>query len=192
MENMDYGIVLRSLCWDIVIDNPNSQGVKYPIWIMSGSNVVDIRHPALDTYIWGVNIEGGTYPTVGVTITGGFIQNGQIGIVDKATATRIHNTYFEGNSASDIALMAAINPEVSGTLHYANVGQSAIRAVQTKGAVIKNPLMTSGSRSIGLFDVDATNVKAFAWVSPVDGVVNKPLGISAGLGWFVTTPTSIP
>lgn len=192
LSNMEYGIVLQQLCWDLVVDDPHSQNVSYPIVVQDGSNGVDIRHPALNDYATGIQIEGGEYPTMGVKISGGYIQSnlaaGTIGILDEAIATRIQDTYFEGNAVADIELSGATNPEIRGTLHFGSSSNAyAILATNTTGARIDNPLMGSGNRA-GLYDFDSSDSDSFEWHANTSGYMNLPVGVTSGLGTFATNP----
>lgn len=189
MRNMEYGIVLQQLCWDLVIDNPHTDNVAYPLSIGQGSSAVDVRHPAFNNYTTGITVNSGTnFNTIGVSISDGYVQVGVDGIIDHGIGTRIQNIYFEANSDADIYLSSAINPEVRGTTHFGNGGTVAIRARQTSGALIFNPLMGSGNRSLGLYDFDASDSNAHEWHTSTSGFMNSPLGNVAGVSTFVTNP----
>lgn len=188
MSDMYKGIVLQQLCWDLVIDNPHSNNVTYPIIVQNGSNSVDIRHPALNSYTTGIQIMGGQNSTVGVKITGGYIQSGTTGILDQAIATRIEDTYFESNTAADIDLSGATNPEIRGTEHFGQSSNAyAIEATNTSGARIDNPLMGSGNR-LGLYDFGSSNTDCYEWHANTSSYMNLPVGVTSGLGTFVTNP----
>jgi len=197
MTAMANGIILRQLCWDLIIDNPRTTSVTFPLIMKDGSNVVDVRHPAFDTYTTGIQIiNGPTYDVLGIKITGGFIQNGTDGIVDtNALSTYIDGTYFEGNTGSDVSLSGSILSQVQRTQHWISTGTAAIKGRNTTGVTIFGPSMGSGGRSLGLYDFDTSNTNAVEW-HPTDSVGSKnlPLGTVTGLSSMVaqTTATFTP
>ena len=183
MRHMTDGIVLLQLCWDTIIDNPRAEDVSFPLIIENGSNVVDVRHPAFDTYTTGIQITGGpTYPTVGVRITGGYIQNGKSGIVDRAYGTQISDTYFEGNEEADILLSGSILSYIKGTQHFANSGAVAIKGHNASGCRLEGAVMGSGARSVGLYDFDDSNSNCVEWHANTASSLNVPVGVTSGLG----------
>jgi hypothetical protein len=183
MRHMTNGIVLLQLCWDTIIDNPRAESVAYPLVIENGSNVVDVRHPAFDAYTTGVQIVNGpTYPTVGVRITGGYIQNGNSGIVDHAYGTQISDTYFEGNKEADVLLSGSILSYIKGTQHFANSGAVAIKGRNASGCRLEGVVMGSGARSVGLYDFDKSNSNCVEWHANTTSSLNVPLGVTSGLG----------
>ena len=183
MRHMTKGIVLLQLCWDTIIDNPRAENVAYPLIIENGSNVVDVRHPAFDTYTTGIQIVGGpTYPTVGVRITGGYVQNGKSGIVDHAYGTQISDTYFEGNDEADVFLSNSILSYIKGTQHFANSGAVAIKGRNASGCRLEGAVMGSGARSIGLYDFDKSNSNCVEWHANTTSSLNVPVGVTSGLG----------
>ena len=179
--NMDTGIYLRELCWDLVIDNPSIYKVTNPIIVTNGSNAVDIRHPAIDTFgSIGISVSNGAnYQTTSVQVTGGYIQHGGIGINDASWGLRINNVYFETCTVADIYLSASRFPLVNGTQHFSK-GMVAIKGRHVLGGRISNTLMASGGRTIGLYDFDATNSQSYEDHQSGDSV-NSPIGIVTGL-----------
>jgi len=89
--NCEYGIYLRSLCWGLKIEQPETNNVTYPITLAEGCNAVLIDHPSIDTFgTIGVWIKtGGAYPNVGNLLLNGYIQNGSEGVVDQGIQTQI-------------------------------------------------------------------------------------------------------
>lgn len=176
------GIVLRELCWDTILYMPWIRQTELPLVIVNGSNAVDVIHPAIDGFDTGVTIAAGkANATTTVRILGGYVQNGRYGIVDRGCfGTIVDGTYFEGLKEADIALSGAIRPNLTRTQHYGNVGKVAIRATGVDGLTIFDPLMSSGVRSIGLYDFDAAcrNVTRFEVDTAVG--VNRPLGNVSG------------
>jgi hypothetical protein len=155
---------------------------ELPLVIVNGSNAVDVIHPAIDGFDIGITIAPGrANATTTVRILGGYVQNGRYGIVDRGCfGTIVDGTYFEGLKEADIALSGAIRPNLTRTQHYGNVGKVAIRATGVDGLTIFDPLMSSGVRSIGLYDLDSAcrNVTRFE-VGTVAGL-NRPLGNVGG------------
>ncbi len=191
IQKMTNGIVLFQLCWDTIIDNPRTQNVVYPLTIKDGSNVVDVRHPAFDTYDIGVQIVSGpTYPTVGVRIAGGYIQNGRNGIIDGGYGTQISDTYFEGNTEADVFLRDSILPYVKGTQHFSSSAGAAIKGRNTSGCRVEGAVMGSGARGAGLYDFDRSNNNCVEWHANTTSSLNTPVGLTAGLGSIATRDAS--
>lgn len=172
------GIVLRELCWDTVIHMPWIRQTTNPIIIANGSNAVDVFHPGIDGFDVGISIQtGGKLTTTTTRIWGGYIQNGRCGIVDEGCfGTVVDSTYFEGMADADIAFSRAIRPNVSRTQHYGSGGKAAIRMTGVDGATVLDPLMSSGARSIGLYDIDDASRNVTRFESITDAGVNHPLG----------------
>lgn len=172
------GIVLRELCWDTLIHMPWIRQTANPIVIANGSNAVDVIHPGIDDFDVGIKIETGPkYTTTSARIWGGYVQNGRCGIVDESCfGTVVDGTYFEGLSEADIVLSRAIRPNLSRTQHYGPKGKVAIRMTGADGATVLDPLMSSGVRSIGLYDIDAASRSVTRFESLTGAGVNQPLG----------------
>jgi hypothetical protein len=183
VQDCDRGIVLRSLCWDLVIMQPTIIRTRLPITIADRSNAVDIFHPALDNYETGILIDGTSGDVASNRIWGGYAQNGRRGLLDRAAVgTLVFGTYFEGNSEADIALERSVHTTIDTTQHLAQTGRVGIRGRNTLGVAIRNPLMASGGRSVGLLDFDASNRDGMAQISSTSALaINRPLGISEGL-----------
>lgn len=181
----DDGIILRQLCWDTVLMNPHITVTTRPITIKDGSNAVTVFHPALDTYTTGITIVNGpTYDTTDVKIIGGYIQGGTNGITDtSAYSTKIEGTYFELNTVADINLSGSVLSMVVGTGHRSSTGTVAIKGRNCDGVLVTNPSMSSGGRSTGLFDFDATNVNCHAMRVSTAGSQNLPEGVITGIGY---------
>lgn len=184
IEDCADGIVLDQLCWDFVISNPYIINTTRPITIRDGSNAVTVIHPALDTYTTGITIENGpSFDTVNNLIVGGHVQNGTDGIFDDgAYGTIINGTYFEGNTDADIEFDTSRRATVYSSQHYASTGASAIKARNSDGITVFDPLMTNGSRSTGLFDFDGTNANCHAFRVVTAGGINQPEGTVTGIG----------
>lgn len=181
------GIVLRELCWDTLIYMPWIRQTAQPIIIANGSNAVDIIHPGIDGFDVGIGLSTGPqHTTTTARIWGGYVQNGRVGIVDEGCfGTIIDGTYFEGVEDADIALVHSVRSNISRTQHYSEKGRSAIRMTGADGVTVIDPLMTSGARSVGLYDIDATSRNVTRLESVTDGGVNQPLGNIAGSGALV-------
>jgi hypothetical protein len=181
------GIVLRELCWDTMIHMPWIRQTTNPIIIANGSNAVDIIHPGIDGFDVGIKIQNGPqYPTTSTRVWGGYVQNGRHGIVDEGCyGTVIDGTYFEGIEDADIVLARSIRPNLSRTQHYVDKGRTAIRMAGTDGATVIDPLMTSGSRSIGLYDIDNASRNVTRFESMTGAGVNQPLGNVGASGTLV-------
>lgn len=186
---IDTGIYLRQLCWDTVITSPFGQGVTNPIKITDGSNAVQVIKPGFD----GAGLagssdaitvtNGGTYSTTSTYIQGGHLQGYRYGLRDTGTyGTICIGTYFESCGTADIYMEGAYGFNLITTNHISNVGPRGIKGTNCSAGKISNPFMTSGARSVGLFDFDGTNVECYADVIPatVSGM-NLPLGITTGL-----------
>lgn len=172
------GIVLRSLCWDTLIHMPWIRQTANPIVIANGSNAVDVVHPGIDGFDVGIKIETGPqHTTTSTRIWGGYVQNGRCGIVDEGCfGTVVDGTYFEGMQDADILLARSIRPNLSRTQHYASKGRVAIQMMGVDGATVIDPLMSSGSRNIGLYDIDESSRNVTRFESMTAAGVNQPLG----------------
>ena len=183
VEDCDRGIVLKSLCWDLVVMQPTIIRTRLPIVIADRSNAIDIFHPALDGYETGIVIDGTGGEVTTTRIWGGYVQNGLTGVSDRSgLGTLVYGTYFEGNREVDIDLQASLHATVDATQHYEKAGKAAIRGKRTQGIVLRNPLMASGGRKIGLLDVDASNHGGFLELPRSSAAaLNRPLGIRDGI-----------
>lgn len=179
----EYGIYLRSLCWGLKIDNPDMDNVAFPIVLVEGCNAVEINHPCIDNFgVVGIWIKTfGAYPNVGNLILNGFIQNGTEGIVDQGIQTQVIGTYFEGNSVADVSLKLDSGNFYGCATNHTAGGARAYRATDSDAAMIVHPFMSSGARSIGLFDFDNTNTNCYYDVIFGAGSRNLPLGITTGI-----------
>lgn len=181
------GIVLRELCWDTVIHMPWIRQTASPIVIANGSNAVDVVHPGIDGFDVGIRIQtGAQLTTTSTRIWGGYVQNGRCGIVDEGCfGTVIDGTYFEGMEDADIVLSRAIRSNVSRTQHYGPKGKAAIRMTGADGATVLDPLMSSGVRSTGLYDIDDASRNVTRFESMTGAGVNLPLGNVGASGSLV-------
>lgn len=179
----EYGIYLRSLCWSLKIDNPDFEGTQYPLTLVEGCNAIEINHPCIDNFgVVGIWIkDGGVLPNVGNLILNGFVQNGTEGIVDQGIQTQVIGTYFEGNSVADVSLKNSSGNFYGCATNHTASGARAYRASDSDAAMIVHPFMSSGGRSIGLFDFDGTNTNAYYDVIFGAGSRNLPLGITTGI-----------
>jgi hypothetical protein len=191
-NGMANGIILRQLCWDFEIVNPFGQGVTNPIQVMDGSNTVRIEKPSFDGLgSAGAGIlvvDGPTYATTGVRIVGGYIQGYAVGVEDRAIGTVIDSTYFEVCSTADVQFNGARGARAKNCGHYADVGPVCYKSTTgaglapSDGVIVEDPVMTSGSRSVGLFDFDATNANCYYRAERTAGGINLPRGTVAGIG----------
>lgn len=183
IEDCDRGIVLKSLCWDLVVMQPTIIRTRLPIVISDRSNAIDIFHPAFDGYETGIVIDGDNGEVTTTRIWGGYIQNGTVGISDHSgIGTLIYGTYFEGNREVDIDLHASLHTRVDATQHYEAAGKAAVRGKRTQGVAVRSPLMSSGGRKIGLIDFDSSNQAGFLELPRSSEVAfNRPLGVRDGL-----------
>ncbi len=199
------GIVLRSLCWDTLIHMPWIRQTDNPLIILEGSNAVDVVHPGIDGFDTGIRIASNTrQPTTSVRIWGGYIQNGRNGLVDEGgIGTSVDGTYFEGMREADILLDKSIRTNLKHTQHYGGSGQAAIRMRSTDGATVFDPVMSSGTRTTGLYDIDDVCRNVTRFEVTTGGGMNQPVGrvgTSAVLGrqeqgkftpTLVSTPASV-
>lgn len=179
----EQGIYLRSLCWGLKIDHPYFEYTNYPIIAVEACSAVEIHHPCIDHFgTVGIWIKDNvTLPNVGFMILNGFIQNGIEGIVDQGIQTQVIGTYFEGNSVADVSLKNGSGNFYGCATNHTAGGARAYRASASDGAMIIHPFMSSGGRSIGLFDFDNTNTNAYYDVIFGAGSRNTPIGIVAGI-----------
>jgi hypothetical protein len=183
VTNCQYGIVLRQLCWDVLVEHPYCKTVDYPITLDDGSNGAVITHPALDGGITGITItDGGTYPTVSTTIVGGFVQNfSSYGISDAGRSTKVDHTYFEGCTTADIYFTSALNSCAMGTQHYGSTGAVAVLAESSDSIYVENPYVGSSQRTTGVYDFDGTNTNCRRMEIAGASSVNTPLGTVTGI-----------
>lgn len=172
------GIVLRSLCWDTLIHMPWIRQTGHPLIVLEGSNAVDVVHPGIDGFETGIRIASNTrQPTTSVRIWGGYVQNGRNGLVDEGgIGTSIDGTYFEGLRDADIVLNKSIRTNLTHTQHYGGSGQAAIRMRGADGATIFDPVMSSGTRTTGLYDIDDACRNVTRFEVTTGGGMNQPLG----------------
>lgn len=195
----EQGIVLRSLCWDTLIHMPWIRQTDHPLIVLEGSNAVDVVHPGIDGFNTGIRIASNTrQPTTSVRIWGGYIQNGRNGLVDEGSiGTSVNGTYFEGMREADILLDKSIRPNLMHTQHYGVSGQAAIRMRGADGATVLDPIMSSGTRTTGLYDIDDASRNVTRFEVTTGGGMNQPVGrvgASAVLGRQETgqfTPTLV-
>jgi hypothetical protein len=191
--NCEYGIYLRSLCWGLTIDAPETDTVSYPITLVEGCNAITINHPSIDHFgVVGIWIKtGGAYPNVGNIVLNGYIQNGTEGIVDQGYQTQVIGTYFEGNSAADIALKTDSSYFYSCATNHTASGARGYRAELADSAMIVHPFMSSGARSIGLFDFEASCTNCYYDAIFGAGSKNTPIGIVTGIKPITNRPGPI-
>ncbi len=179
----EYGIYLRSLCWGLKIDHPETNGVAYPITLVEGCNAVEINHPGIDDFSTvGIWIKtGGLYPNVGNLILNGHVQNGTEGIVDQGIQTQVIGTYFEGCTVSDIALKTGSGNFYGCATNHTATGNRAYLGESADAAMIVHPFMSNSARTIGLFDFDGACTNCYYDVIFGDGSRNLPLGTVTGI-----------
>jgi hypothetical protein len=188
LRDLDGGIFLRSLCTGCHIDDPDIQNTDKPIRVLDGSGGIKINHPRIDSFgLIGIHLQpAGSFPNVGVEITGGYIQNGGEGIRDEGgVATQILGTYFETCTVADIKFDTARFATVRGTNHT-STGNVGVFARDSDGIRVLNPFMSSGGRTVGLFDFDASNTNCYADYDIGADAENTPLGNTAGIGKIAT------
>jgi hypothetical protein len=193
MLDCEYGIYLRSLCWGLKIDHPETNGVNYPITLAEGCNAVLIDHPSIDDFgVVGIWIKtGGAFPNVGNMILNGFVQNGSEGIVDQGIQTQVIGTYFEGCSASDIALKTDSGNFYGCATNHTATGNRAYRGESADAAMIVHPFMSNAARTIGLFDFDGACTNCYYDVIFGTGSRNLPLGTVTGIKQISNKPGPI-
>lgn len=184
------GVILRQLCWDFEIVNPFGQGVTNAIRVLDGSNAVRIEKPSFDglgSTGSGIKVETGpNYATTTVRIVGGYIQGYANGVHDGGIGTIIDGVYFETCTSADVFFDGSIRGAARSTQHYAGVGPVAIKGRNCDGVTVDDPTMTSGSRSLGLFDFDGTNANCHALRVATVGGLNIPEGVVTGIGSIPT------
>jgi len=194
----DHCIKLTELCWDCVIDEPFAQGCVNGILIGHGSNAVQIRKPGIDglgSAGYGIKTIGGaSYPTTSNSVIGGYIQGfsgvGGVGCWDSGAGTTFgvygttyDHVYFELNEFADIYFDTSYYGRAIGCEHYVTFGRNANYGRYNVGVRVERPMMTSGSRSIGLYNFDTSNRNSFGdkTVDVATGL-NIPLGTVSGIG----------
>ena len=197
MTNLTNGIIFRYGCFDTTISNPTTfNNVPYPIRLIDNTGGVRITNPNLDNtgLLTGsaIVIEAGTTATTsGVIVEGGYCQGFVTGIIDRGWGTKITGTYFEQCSSSDILADSARNYIYEGTQHFTSSGNSGIQGVSSDGGYIVAPLMTSGGRSIGLFNFDGTNTNCY-YINPKSNAsINTPIGVTTGVRSIWGSPQAI-
>jgi hypothetical protein len=182
VAEVECGIYLRTLCWDLSIRNFYCQNVGDGIVLENGSNAVTIDHPSLNGFRKsGIHVKPGTgdLPNVGNNIIGGYAQYGPVGILDQAYSTMINGTYFELCDEADIKLDGAQMPNIQRSYHSSVLGVVCVKGRNTDGARIDNVVL-QGDRTGGLFDFDNTNTYCRATTART-AVTNTNTGITAGL-----------
>lgn len=199
----DHCIKLTELCWDCVIDEPFAQGCVNGILIGHGSNAVQVRKPGIDglgSAGYGIKLIGGaSYPTTSNTIQGGYIQGfsgvGGVGVWDSGAGTvygvygtTFDHVYFELNNFADIYFDTSYYGRAICCEHYVNgTGQNANYGRNNVGVRVEAPMMTSGARSIGLYNFDTSNRNCFGdMTTDVISGINLPLGTVSGIGIIPT------
>jgi hypothetical protein len=191
--NCAYGIYLRSLCWGLKIDQPETDSVTYPITLADGCNAVLIDHPRIDNYgAIGIWIKtGGAYPNVGNTVLNGFIQNGTEGVVDQGISTQVIGTYFEGCATADVSLKTGSIAFSGITTNHTSLGAVAYKAVSADSASIQRPFMSNGARTTGLLDFAGSCTNCYYDVIFGAGSINLPLGTVTGIATATNKPGPI-
>lgn len=185
IDNCTNGMILRAGTWDLVIDQPTIRNVTAPISASIFGGALKINHPAIDTFgAVGIDIfSSGANTTVGVQIIGGYVQAGTIGLRDAAYRTMVVGTYFENCTDVDVSLILNSHWFVAhDTQHLAAVGNSCFKGRNAFNALIDNPFMASGARSIGVLDFDGTNSEC--WYNTILDPINSqnvPLGTVTGI-----------
>jgi hypothetical protein len=182
--NCENGIYLRSLCWGLKIDHPETDNVNYPITLVEGCNAILIDHPSIDNFgpigIW-VQQGGIGLPNVGNMVLNGFIQNGDEGLVVQSIQTQVIGTYFEGCSVADVSLKTGSGYFYGCATNHTATGVVAYKGRSTDSAMVVHPFMSSGGRSTGLFDFDNTCTNSYYDVIFGINSRNLPLGIVTGV-----------
>jgi hypothetical protein len=185
--NMTNGAIFDACFGTEVFNFTSFDGVPYPIRVYNNCAVLDIHNPNLDNETGigagtgtGIVVDFGTDVNTGVIISGGYIQGFVNGIIDRALATKIENTYFEANSNSDIVFSSARNSTVLNTVHSAAGGVSCFQATSSDAISVLYPMMVSGSRT-GVFNFNNTNSNCTANITPSNASYNYPLGTISGI-----------
>lgn len=198
----DHCIKLTELCWDCIIEEPFAQGCINGILIAHGSNAVQVRKPGIDglgSAGYGIKVIGGAlYPSTSNIVIGGYVQGfsagGGIGCWDSGSGTAVgvygttfQNVYFELNEFADIYFDQSYYGRAIGCEHYVTFGQNGIFARDCDGVRVVTPLMTSGSRSVGLYNFDTSNANCYGDMTSSSGLgLNLPMGTISGLGAIPT------
>lgn len=195
-------IRFTQLCWDAKIVMPFAQGYTNGILIADGSNAVQIIKPGLDALGsagYGIKFMGGaSYPTTTCSVIGGYVQGhsapGGVGCYDSGAGTAFgtygtlfDHVYFENNAFADLFFDTSIWGRARNCEHYASIGQNANFGRNNIGVRIEAPIMSSGGRSVGLYNFDTSNQLCYGdmTVDPVSGI-NLPLGTISGIGALPT------
>lgn len=184
LVDLDYGIYCRTGCWGLKIDHPQTLRVKAPITFVEACAAATVISPNLDEYedagIW-VKAASAGMENVGISIIGGYIQDGTYGVIDDGMQTQLRGVYFERNSAADIAFRSASRFSIAdGCNHTASVGARAYMGTGAVAARVINPFMPNGARSIGLFDFDSSCVDC-KYDAEFSEYKNIPLGVTLGI-----------
>lgn len=186
-RNMEVGLISRNGCFGMVIDNPGSIAVPYPIRVLANASTMVIRNPSLDNSSLiggngtgiGVDIRAGAGDNIGVRIDGGYIQGFDSGIKDAGIKTIVDGTYVELNTY-DIEAVGARASRYTAMQLYGPSGTAGFRLRNCDAVHIVDPTMASGGRT-GLFDVDGTNTNCVGFMAGSNAALNTPLGTVTGL-----------
>lgn len=182
--NCAVGFHFRQLCWNTTVASCYAKACDVGYLITDGSNAMTLLHCSSDssgstTPTAGIRIrDGGTYPTEGVNIIGGFHQSTARGIDDAGTNTKIVGVYFETCTEADI-LLGGKFPCIDTTHHSSTSGTVCIKGRNCQAASIERLALT-GARTVGLFDFDTSNTFCKAWKVETAGE-NTSLGMVTGL-----------
>jgi hypothetical protein len=196
----DHCIKFTKLCWDAMIVEPFAQGCVNGILIANGSNTVEILKPGIDglgSAGYGIKVIGGAaFPTTTVTVRSGYVQGfsavGGTGCIDDGSVglgtygTTFERVYFEQNEFADIYFERSLCGKALGCEFYTTFGRNGIFARNSDNVRVTSPLMSSGGRSVGLYNFDTSNVNCYADQTTTAAGINSPLGTVSGIGFLPT------
>ena len=186
--NMNNAFILRGGCFGLMIFNPNTGNVPYPLQAIANCSGAEVYKPTFDNEVAiggnntgiGIDVQFGSGSNIGFRIVGGYVQGFATGIQDAAIATKIEDTYFEDNTTTDVYATAARNSVYGGTTHYGATGSSAFKLRNSDAVTIEWPTRGSGART-AVFDTDNTNTNCRAFLSPSNASLDYPIGTATGL-----------
>ena len=182
------GIIFRSGCVGVRVDNPSAYRVANPIVCMTGTNALTILSPNFDNTV----DHGGTGAGVGVYVSAaynlcsttqifnGYIQGYQYGVHDKGFSTSVIGTYFERCSDAAVFLDGSKSAYVADCYHFAFNDTCMVKGAAAYGAHVSHPQMLKSTATGGVYDFDATNVGCTELHSS-DGFSNTDLGTTTGI-----------
>lgn len=171
-----------TLTYGVNINAPASYRVPNPIDVISGGTV-NILNPSFDNAvsIGGTGAGNGINSAGTINVDGGYIQGFEYGINVTSTRAWIENVYFEYCSEAAVYCNGSTSTFVSKSFCYGISGKSFIKARNSTACRFADNKMTTGGASIGLFDVDDTNVDCVGDYAYIDAGANNLIGVITGL-----------